>query len=99
MKTSAQKEAIHNKMAEKQAELTQCYGEKVIEANKEEAANLLVSWHIDEAGKAIDAEVLESSTKNKDFGNCILKTLETVKFEKPEKAHATIKMPFIFTAN
>ena len=99
IKRNATKESIRKKVAEKQDELTQCYGEKVVENNKDEEANLLVSWHINDAGKAINAEVLESSTENKDFGKCILNTLESVEFEKPGKTHATIKMPFIFSTN
>ena len=93
------KESIRKKVAEKQGELTQCYGEKIIENNKKDTAEILVAWHINDAGKAINAEVLESSTDNKDFSDCILKTLETVEFEKPGKKHSNIKMPFVFTTN
>lgn len=98
-RNDVQKESIRKKVAEKQGELTQCYGEEVVENNKDETANILVAWHINDAGKAINTEVLESSTDNKDFSSCILKTLETVEFDKPGKKHSNIKMPFIFTTN
>jgi len=104
--TSAQKQVettttdAQNKVLAKKQDITNCYGKNVLDNNQTPEAELLVGWDIDEAGKVINAEVLESSTENAQFKTCLVDTINSIEFARPgHKEHATIKMPFVFTNN
>ncbi|MEK6556523.1 MAG: AgmX/PglI C-terminal domain-containing protein [Bdellovibrionota bacterium] len=91
------KEAIRRKIRENRKAFHGCYDE-ALERNPTTKGKIELAWEIGDDGKTSRIETKYNSTGDEDFGKCMAKSLEKVKFEAPPKGQiAKVIFPFIFT--
>lgn len=71
--------------------------ERELQINPALAGNISVTWRVQADGSVSDAAIGNSTMNNRSVENCILQTVDRMRFESPDGGVCIINFPFVFT--
>lgn len=91
-------ESVKAVVTKKSARIRNCYERRLL-ADPKLSGKIIAQWKIQLDGSVKDAKVASSTMSDDEVGRCLVRLLETSKFDAPDGGVCVIEFPFSFSAH